>query len=185
MNLENVHSILKQAAIHLTGGECQICRYNTFIGAMEFHHLDPGKKDADAFFTTFKRIGQWTKLCTELKKCILLCGCCHREVHAGVTSIPTEHKRIPDIIPTLTEVLAQLDALHPCSVCQTPVPKCNRTCGPKCGATLAGQVDWESIDLAGLISSGLSFKAIARQHNIHIASVWKRRKKLGLRSVSE
>lgn len=69
------------------GGCCQICHYNKCQDALEFHHLDPTQKDY-----SFGRMRACPRsiatLTNELKKCILLCSCCHKEVHAGVTSIP-------------------------------------------------------------------------------------------------
>lgn len=46
--LESQKSYYKQVklkAIEYKGGKCQICGYNKCTGALEFHHLDPTKKD--------------------------------------------------------------------------------------------------------------------------------------------
>ena len=74
--------IVKQKAIEYKGGKCTICNYNTYNGALEFHHLDPNEKDfniAEITTTIFNE-----KIKTELDKCILLCSNCHREVHGGL-----------------------------------------------------------------------------------------------------
>src|SRR5690606_3801940 len=36
---------LKEKSVEYKGGCCQVCSYNNCIGALEFHHLDPTKKD--------------------------------------------------------------------------------------------------------------------------------------------
>lgn len=73
---------IKQLAIEHLGGCCTICGYNKYQGALEFHHLDPTKKD---FVISLKgHCRSWIEIKKELDKCILLCSNCHREVHAGV-----------------------------------------------------------------------------------------------------
>lgn len=68
----------KIQAINYKGGKCVKCGYNKYAGALDFHHLDPSKKD----FTIARR-----KNCSletikpELDKCILLCRNCHAELH--------------------------------------------------------------------------------------------------------
>jgi hypothetical protein len=32
-------------AVVYKGGKCQCCGYNKYIGALEFHHVDPEQKD--------------------------------------------------------------------------------------------------------------------------------------------
>jgi hypothetical protein len=68
----------KRKAIELFGGECCKCGYSKNMAALEFHHLDPTKKD----FSFSRGNGKgWKKIVEELKKCILVCSNCHREIH--------------------------------------------------------------------------------------------------------
>ena len=70
---------LKLQAVAYKGGLCELCGYSRYVGALEFHHRDPGAKDfriAHVRFTTFE------KLKPELDKCSLVCANCHRELHA-------------------------------------------------------------------------------------------------------
>jgi hypothetical protein len=70
------------------GGACRICGYARYIGALQFHHVDPSEK----------RLGLATggvalsidALRAEASKCVLLCSNCHAEVEAGVTRLPIE-----------------------------------------------------------------------------------------------
>ena len=70
---------LKQKCVEYKGGCCQLCGYNRYIGALEFHHLDPAVKD---FSLAHTRSTTFEKVRAELDKCILVCANCHRELHA-------------------------------------------------------------------------------------------------------
>jgi predicted transcriptional regulator len=71
----------KERAVEYKGGECVKCGYKKCIIALEFHHLDPEKKD----FTPSSNMNMsWDKIKEELDKCILLCSNCHRELHYGL-----------------------------------------------------------------------------------------------------
>lgn len=65
------------------GGKCERCGYDAYLGALDFHHIDPNKKD----FTIGNRDYRLEDCINESKKCILICANCHREVHAGLWDI--------------------------------------------------------------------------------------------------
>ena len=62
--------------IKLKGGQCSICGYKKNISVLEFHHLDPGKKE----FNFAHKSKITIKVLEELDKCILVCSNCHREL---------------------------------------------------------------------------------------------------------
>lgn len=62
------------------GGKCSRCGYDTCLGALEFHHLDPTQKDFTISNANFKL----EEAIEESKKCVLLCANCHREYHCGL-----------------------------------------------------------------------------------------------------
>lgn len=69
----------KTKCVEYKGGCCKICGYNKYIGALEFHHLDPSLKDF-----TISHLKSYTfdsVVINELDKCILVCANCHREIH--------------------------------------------------------------------------------------------------------
>ena len=74
-------NVLKEKAVEYKGGKCEICGYNKYIGALDFHHTD-GEKDFGIAAKGYTR--SWEKVKEELKKCILLCSNCHREEHANI-----------------------------------------------------------------------------------------------------
>ena len=71
---------LKDKAIEYKGGKCEICGYNKCNEALEFHHLDPSKKEFAIGVDGCTR--SWDKIKQELDKCICVCANCHREIHA-------------------------------------------------------------------------------------------------------
>ena len=69
--------------VHVMGDRCQLCGYNRDIHALEFHHIDPNQKD---FSFNKAESTSWEVTQEELKKCILVCANCHREIHSGLVS---------------------------------------------------------------------------------------------------
>lgn len=69
----------------LHGSKCLICGYNKCVGALEFHHLKPSGKD-DCVMNYVARASK-NKAIEEVKKCVLVCCNCHREIHEGITKL--------------------------------------------------------------------------------------------------
>jgi len=78
-NVKKRRKKLKRMSVELLGGKCQICGYSKCINALEFHHLENFTKDFGISAQGFTR--SWLKIKEELKKCMLLCANCHREIH--------------------------------------------------------------------------------------------------------
>src|SRR5574343_68090 len=71
--------LFKFKCVEYKGGKCVRCDYDRYIGALEFHHLDPEGKD---FTIAHLRAYSFSdKVKKELDKCILVCANCHREIH--------------------------------------------------------------------------------------------------------
>jgi DNA-binding CsgD family transcriptional regulator/transcription elongation factor Elf1 len=82
MNMLNTRlkrrQIIKKRGVEYKGGKCSRCNYDKCMSALDFHHLDPSKKD----FTISKFLNlSWEKIKIELDKCELVCSNCHREIH--------------------------------------------------------------------------------------------------------
>ena len=71
----------KKKAVEYKGGKCERCGYNKCIDALEFHHIDPSKKDKN--FGSMK-LRKWEDQKNELDKCICVCANCHREIHSEI-----------------------------------------------------------------------------------------------------
>lgn len=69
----------KLQAIEMMGGSCELCGYNKCPDALDFHHCN-GEKE----FNVGMAIPRWSweKVVNELKKCIMVCANCHREIHS-------------------------------------------------------------------------------------------------------
>ena len=72
---------IKELLVSENGGKCSICGYSRYLGALEFHHTDPSKKDYHVAQTGIHKARE------EAKKCILVCSNCHMEIHGGVISV--------------------------------------------------------------------------------------------------
>lgn len=75
---------MKKQCVDYKGGACVVCGYDKYLGALEFHHLDPTQKD---FTLSHVRLTSFERVKSELDKCVLLCANCHREVHAGLIDL--------------------------------------------------------------------------------------------------
>jgi hypothetical protein len=77
---------VKRLLVEEAGGNCAICGYDRYPGALEFHHLDPGAKSFGLSVRGVTR--SLADLRSEAAKCILLCANCHAEVEGGITVLP-------------------------------------------------------------------------------------------------
>lgn len=74
----------REKARELLGRECRVCGYSRCESALEYHHLDPTKKEGTPSKIMYR---SWEKVEKELSNCILLCANCHREVHEGLVTL--------------------------------------------------------------------------------------------------
>lgn len=70
---------LKKEMKNLLGGKCSRCGYNKCLAALDFHHNQGNK---EAVVSILLKDCSKQKALKEIKKCILLCANCHREVHS-------------------------------------------------------------------------------------------------------
>ena len=119
----------KARIIEAMGSKCNICGYNKCNGALELHHIDPDGKEF-SFGGIRANPKSWDKIVEELKKCVLLCANCHREVEMRITSLPeginkfdeeyTEYKSPPVVYKNTCkqcgiEFIKKEDGLQYCS----------------------------------------------------------------------
>ena len=80
---------IKLKLVELKGGKCQLCSFSEYVGALEFHHVDPKEKDKNVSRLIKSKINQ--QVIDEINKCVLVCSNCHKMIHAGI-------KKCPDLI---------------------------------------------------------------------------------------
>lgn len=76
---------LRKMALDLKGGKCEICGYERCGRALNFHHLDPSKKDFSIGTQGYTK--SWDTIKNEVSKCALVCANCHMEIHEGLLKI--------------------------------------------------------------------------------------------------
>lgn len=112
----------KDLLVRVMGGKCAICGYNKTSLAMEFHHLDKTQKEFALSNSNRTLESQFV----ELKKCVLLCSNCHREVHGGLHNDVELSCSFDDEIAN--DELKKYDIKHPNREKIKPILKC-KECG--------------------------------------------------------
>lgn len=163
------------------GGSCVCCGYNRCPEALEFHHLDPTQKDF-SFGAIRANPRSWSKIVEELRKCVLVCCLCHREVHARVREIPVDAKRFDETyVDYQIKTIAHLT--DPCPICFEPKPTFRKTCSYKCSGTLTGRqrgkMRWKDIELETLLNTK-SMGQVAEELKCSHTAVWKEARKRGI-----
>ena len=84
---------IKEILVAEAGGRCRVGGYDVYVGALQFHHLDPATK----------RFGFWRHLANGVARSIARAreeaqnasrsANCHAEVEAGVTGLPCGRRR--------------------------------------------------------------------------------------------
>jgi hypothetical protein len=87
----NTSSVLRKSkklkAVEFAGGKCCMCGYNKCVEALDFHHLDPSSKRVGPRAGGTLMHQGWSFVLEEIKKCILVCANCHREIHFGLVDL--------------------------------------------------------------------------------------------------
>jgi len=60
--------------------KCPSCGISFPPYCMDFHHIDPSTKSFKMGEATHK---SYAMIDEEIKKCVVLCACCHRKLHNG------------------------------------------------------------------------------------------------------
>lgn len=163
------------------GDTCQCCNYDTYIGNLSFHHLDPTQKDI-TISRLVNKCHSWHKIIAEADKCVLLCHNCHGEVHAGRRICP------PINLDERKLILSQIESerpipkscvFHYCS-CGERIPQTKKFCSRRCFNDTQQKITWPtnlpdivaaSSKLAVARSLGVSDKAVAKRlRNYHGAA---------------
>lgn len=83
---------VKRQLVADAGGACVLCGYGRWIGALQFHHVDPGRKEFHIAQRGYSR--SLARSRAEARKCVLLCANCHAEVEGGFATLPVDSDRL-------------------------------------------------------------------------------------------
>lgn len=171
-DVSNYRRRRKQNLIQVLGGKCQICGFDLFADALEFHHEDPTKKDYG--ISSKGTCHDIETDLNEVKKCFLLCANCHRGVHNGYYNAPTEHIFNNELAQRLiNERNDKMTAkLNYCIDCHCQIDSTATRC-PSCAAKARRVCERPSReDLKQLIRT-LSFTQIGEQFGVGDNSIRK------------
>lgn len=77
------------------GGKCVCCTYNRSVEALELHHLD--REDKNFGFGGIRANPKsWDKIVVELRKCVLVCSNCHKEIEYCGLEVPRDAARFDE-----------------------------------------------------------------------------------------
>lgn len=169
----------KERIVDALGGACVCCGYHRRRRALHTHHLDPTVKDF-GLGAIRGNPKAWRRIVEELKKCVLVCSNCHAEIHDGLRAVPADAARFNPAY----EDYRERAPLSPCCVCGKDKSVKQKTCSSSCAAKLRWRVDWAAIDLVALFQKYKTQIAVAEFLGVSDAAVFKRMKKLGIRSIT-
>jgi hypothetical protein len=157
MAYENVKAWRRRTRENLivaSGGCCAECGYNRCAQALEFHHINGTEKE----FSIAQRIRSLESIVAEVKKCVLLCCRCHREVHYGELKFSSTHLGFDE---TVFFNLYRRTDNTPCEFCGEPKSIRRRFCSPRCCGMGSRRHAWT----AQLLTDAL------KQHKYNISAV--------------
>ncbi len=173
----------KNRIIESFGGKCNVCGYDRCAAALELHHLDPSKKNF-SFGAIRADPKKWDIIVEELRKCIMLCANCHREIHSKVIDLPQNLIFFNEDFVTYKSLYRKSD-LNECPICKKQKNKKLTTCSKQCSAKLAFGIDWDKFDLYDLhVVQKLSNIQIGKLVGCSDAAVIKRLKKLKIYKIN-
>ena len=158
------------------GGCCNKCGYDKCSRALDLHHLDPSKKSF-GFGQVMANPKRWDLLVEEAKKCILLCGNCHDELHSGLWAI--EEIEIVEFKEE-KRTFKKEQPTGKCPVCDKDVYMERICCGRACAALRANKITWPCKDELKQMLETYSRTKVATILGVSDAAVKKREIKLGI-----
>lgn len=117
----------KENLVHVCGDKCCLCGYNRVIAGLEFHHINPEQKSYG--ISAGGICHNLEDDLTEVRKCVLVCSNCHREIHDGYYTEQElwQHQIfLEDVANHLREIKGRrLDWEEPehCAVCGKPLSR--------------------------------------------------------------
>lgn len=163
----------KENLVKVLGGKCQICGFDSYVEAQEFHHESGEDKQ---FCISSGNTRSLVLYLEEIKKCYLLCSNCHRGVHAGYLKNPLEHIYLQDVAEGLVKGKHKK---HYCVDCGKEICNTSIRC-VSCAKQNARVVTWPDRDELKKLIRSLPFTQIGRRYGVNGNSIRKWCKRYGL-----
>ena len=187
-DVKNSRTRQKERAVKAMGGKCSTCGYDKCLSALEFHHLNPEEKE---FSISQNTNLAWEQIKDELKKCVLVCSNCHKEIHTELVEAPTEssfNQEIADEISKEIDYIKngnKIDGEYRCAQCGKVISKGAKLC-PECYAKSCRVVQNrpEKDELAKLVAE-LGFLGVGKMYGVSDNAVRKWCKNDGLPSCKQ
>ena len=165
----------RQWATKYCGDKCQLCGYDSYIGNLVFHHIDPATKQGEVC-RLIARCQSWATILTEINKCVLVCHNCHGEIHAGLKQCPEiDINARQEILASFEKPLPLTKQFHRCP-CSKIIKRTIKFCSKRCYYLHRQVIAWPE-NLPDLVKStskcavalalGVSDKAVAKRLTNH------------------
>ena len=185
-NVERVQSWrkrTKQKLVEIAGGRCVLCGYERCVTALEFHHIDPTSKDFNV--TGSRDTRSFASMIAEIRKCVLVCANCHREIHFGLVDVDELSGRQiidDDIISKYTTELEAVKAANKFKKGENSkirkLAKLEWEQMHPHTARATYKVNWSQYDVFQLLEEHKSYEAVGRLLGVTGAAIKRRVKHL-------
>ena len=161
----------KQRMIDAMGGKCQCCGYNKCQQALEFHHIDSAEKEK-SISEYWYRNAKWADVIIELRKCVLLCSNCHKELHAGFTELPNDYKSFNEDWVDYRKHYAynpkEKELESKCKTCNKVITdtRLRQYCSNKCRGASKQNYDWSSVDWQLHIDNKETYRSLGKLYGV-------------------
>lgn len=159
------------------GRKCTICGYDKTISALDYHHINSEEKDIQLSHA-MSQGHAWSKIIIEARKCTLVCCRCHREIHAGVTSLPENCARFNEEYAEHFVKVKEKE-FDTCPVCGDEKYKKLQYCSPECSSLHQRKFNINKEELEVLIEQ-MPFETIGKMFGVSGNAIKKRCKLLGI-----
>lgn len=164
------------------GGKCVCCGYDKCNDALEFHHRDELGKEF-GIGNILSHVVSWDRIVAEVKKCVLVCSNCHREIHDGISRVPIGAAGFDRKYETYS-IYEDEGEKDECPVCGSLKSVHLITCSRSCAATRSRSVDWGKFNLEKMLSES-GIQGVADSIGVSNMAVRKRMKKTGVLCKAE
>lgn len=167
----------KERMVAAFGNECGKCKGKFKPEIYDFHHLNSEEKKFS--LSNSKCISQ-KKNVEELRKCVMLCSNCHREIHNFDIDLPEDIKKFNEDFADYKEFNKSKNY---CKLCGKVIKNNLKYCSIKCYNKSKQKINQDSIDLLSLKNNLKTNIAVAKYLNVSEATIRKRLKNYSRVSV--